>query len=105
MRKIVFYAVLREFALDRFRAAAGTVTARIAALCHKTIYYTVELQTVIKAVLDQLFKVFTSDRCFVRIQCDDKRTAVCCRRIRLGRTAGSEGSHHHNSTDAQCQKF
>lgn len=70
--KGILYAVLRELTLNGICAAAGTVTLRVTALRHEVLYHTVEFQTVIKAVLDQLFKILTGDRCNVRIQGDYK---------------------------------
>ena len=75
--QVVLDTVCSEFALDVPAGTAHAGTVRTAALNHKSRNHAVKNQSVIKALLYQLFKVFTGNRCNFRIQFDLNLLAVC----------------------------
>ena len=58
--KIVLEAVCREFALNVLAGVSGAVAAGTAALYHKSAYYSVECEPVIKALVYELLEVCDS---------------------------------------------
>ena len=76
MAERIVDAVCGKFALDLPAGTARTGAERTAALDHKAGNDSVKAETVIKALLYELFKVFAGDRRAVRTQTELDLSAV-----------------------------